>query len=292
MSAVLPPGQLVVGMQLPVQSQSTIYAEAWEASAGAEVRRVAQAADGAGFWYVAVCDHVAVPRPAGETMGTEWWDTVATLGWLAGITSRVRLVSHITVLAYRHPLVTAKAWSTLDVVSDGRAVMGVGTGHVAGELALLGVDFARRGALLDEAIDAVRACFAEEYPSFAGQEWRFADAGQRPRPVQPGGPAIWVGGSSPPARRRAAERGDGWLPQGPVTAEDVAGIRAHRRACRGDDRIDLGALAGRVYVGNPTWDVGPAPCALWPAREAGPRAGQVRRPRRRPGAGPAPVAVV
>jgi len=193
-SAVLPPGQLVVGMQLPVQSQSTIYAEAWEASAGAaEVRRVAQAADGAGFWYVAVCDHVAVPRPAGETMGTEWWDTVATLGWLAGITSRVRLVSHITVLAYRHPLVTAKAWSTLDVVSDGRAVMGVGTGHVAGELALLGVDFARRGALLDEAIDAVRACFAEEYPSFAGQEWRFADAGQRPRPVQPGGPSIWVG---------------------------------------------------------------------------------------------------
>lgn len=122
---------------------------------------------------------------------------------------------------------------------------------------MLGVDFSRRGALLDEAIDAVRACFAEEYPSFAGAEWRFADAGQRPRPVQPGGPPIWVGGSSKRALRRAAERGDGWLPQGPVTAETLSYISEHRRSHRGDEPIDLGALAGPVYVGDPSWDVGP-----------------------------------
>ncbi|MCB1262735.1 MAG: LLM class flavin-dependent oxidoreductase, partial [Acidimicrobiales bacterium] len=89
-------------------------------------------------FYVAVCDHVAIPRPLDETMGTEWWDTIATLGWLAGITEHVRLLSHVSVLPYRHPLITAKAFSTLDVLSGGRAVLGVGAGHVEAEFALLG----------------------------------------------------------------------------------------------------------------------------------------------------------
>ncbi len=261
MAAVLPPGRLVYGMQLPIQSQSTVYAEPWEATAGpAELAAVARAADAAGFWYLAVCDHMAVPRPLDDTMGTAWWDTVATLGWLAGITTSVRLLSHVAVLAYRHPLQTAKAWSTLDAVSGGRAVLGVGTGHVEAEFELLGLEFARRGALLDEAIDAVRAAFTDEFATVNGPTWSFEGFGQRPRPVQPGGPPVWVGGSSRPALRRAAERGDGWLPQGPVTAEDVAFLRDHRRATTGESPFDIGALAGPVYVGDPGWDVGPCLC--------------------------------
>lgn len=263
MAAVLPEGQLVYGMQLPVQSQSTIYAEPWEAEAGAtELAAVARAADEAGFWYLAVCDHVAVPRSLAPTMGTAWWDTVATLGWLAGITWRVRLLSHVAVLANRHPLATAKAWSTLDAISGGRAVLGVGAGHVEAELELLGADYSRRGARLDEAIDAVRAAFAEEFPTVDGPTWAFEGFGQRPRPVQPGGPPIWVGGSSKPALRRAAERGDGWLPQGPITPETVAFLRDHRAATGGDERFDIGALVGAVHVGEPTWDVGP--CLVGP----------------------------
>ncbi len=258
MAAVLPPGRLVYGMQLPVQSQSTRYAEPWEAQAGAaEVAAVARAADAAGFWYLAVCDHVAVPRPMAEAMGTTWWDTVATLGWLAGITTQTRLLSHVAVLAYRHPLQTAKAWATLDTVSGGRALLGVGAGHVEGEFDQLGLDFDRRGALLDEAIHAVRAAFADEYASVDGPTWSFRELGQRPRPARPGGPPIWVGGSSRPALRRAAERGDGWLPQGPVTAEDVAFLRRHRAATGGDAGFDIGALVGPVYVGEPSWDAGP-----------------------------------
>ena len=258
MAAVLPPGRLVVGMQLPVQSQSTIYVEPWEASAtSADLARVAQAADRSGFWYVAVCDHVAIPRDRAEAMGTEWWDTVATLGWLAGITRRVRLLSHITVPAYRHPLLVAKAWSTLDVVSDGRMILGVGAGHVEQEFAAMGIDFGRRGALLDESIDALRACFTDEFPSVDGDTWSFRDLGARPRPAQAGGPPIWVGGSSGPARRRAAVRGDGWLPQGPTTPELIAELRRDRAAAGGDERFDIGALAGALYVGRPTWDVGP-----------------------------------
>ncbi|HAM01778.1 MAG TPA: LLM class F420-dependent oxidoreductase, partial [Acidimicrobiaceae bacterium] len=99
-----------------------------------------------------VCDHTAIPRRLADAMSTTWYDTVATLGWLAGITSRVRLLSHVYVAALRHPLRAAKEFATLDALSGGRLIVGVGTGHVTEEFALAGVDFARRGALLDEAI--------------------------------------------------------------------------------------------------------------------------------------------
>ncbi len=164
----IPPDTLVYGMQLPIQSQSTIYAEPWEASAGAaELAAVARAADRNGFWYLAVCDHVAIPRPLDEKMDTSWYDTIATLGWLAGITEHVRLMSHVYVLPYRHPLMTAKAFLTLDELSAGRALLGVGAGHVQAEFELLGVDFEHRGSALDDAIDVVRAAFADEYPDIS-----------------------------------------------------------------------------------------------------------------------------
>jgi probable F420-dependent oxidoreductase len=245
------------GMQLPIQSQSTIFVQSWEPAAGAkELVQVAQACEAAGFDYVAVCDHVAIPADRAEAMSTTWWDTIATLSYLAAVTERVRLLSHVYVLPYRHPLAAAKAWATLDQLSGGRAVLGVGTGHVEGEFDALGVPFSERGRLLDEAIDAVRAALADEFASHDGPTWRFEDVGQRPRPVQPTIP-IWVGGSSKAAMRRAAERGDGWLPQGPPKEGMAAGIefvRAHRAATRGDDPIVLGALSGPLYIGEPSWD--------------------------------------
>ncbi|QXC63032.1 TIGR03619 family F420-dependent LLM class oxidoreductase [Aquihabitans sp. G128] len=244
-------------MQLPIQSQSSIYREPWEAHAGApELAAVARAADAAGFFYVAVCDHVAIPADKAEAMGTEWWDTVATLGWLAGITEQVHLLSHVYVPAYRHPLQVAKAFATLDVVSGGRVILGVGAGHVEGEFEVLGVPFAERGKLLDESIDALRAAFAEDWPTLPGPRWPAADLGQHPRPIQEDGPPIWVGGSSPAAIRRAAQRGDGWLPQGPVTPEIVAKIHELREAAGRHDPFDLGALIGATYVGEADWDLG------------------------------------
>ncbi|MEO6628206.1 MAG: TIGR03619 family F420-dependent LLM class oxidoreductase [Aquihabitans sp.] len=257
MGSILPDGQLVVGMQLPIQSQSTIYVEPWETHAGAaELATIARAADDAGFFYVAVCDHVAIPADKAPAMGTEWWDTVATLGWLAGITTKIRLLSHVYVPAYRHPLQVAKAFATLDVVSGGRIVMGVGAGHVEAEFEMLGLSFVDRGRLLNESIDALRAAFAEDWATLPGPHWVAADMGQRPRPVQEDGPPIWIGGSSPAALRRAAQRGDGWLPQGPVTAEIVAQLFELRHAAGRHDRFDIGALMGSVYVGEPEWDLG------------------------------------
>jgi probable F420-dependent oxidoreductase len=231
------------GLQLPIQSQSTIYVQPWERGAGpAELVQVAQACEAADFDYVAVCDHVAIPAAQAEAMSTEWWDTIATLSYLAAVTERIRLLSHVYVLPYRHPRQATKSWATLDRLSGGRAILGVGAGHSEGEFETLGVSFAERGRLLDQCIDAVRSALAED-----------GELAQRPQPVQHPLP-IWVGGSSPAAMRRAGQRGDGWLPQGPPEGGMEAGIatvQEHRAAAgRSDEPFTIGALSGPLNLAS------------------------------------------
>lgn len=258
---IVPQGRLVYGMQLPIQAQSTVFAADWERSAGpAELVRIAQACDRNRFFYVAVCDHVCVPRERAGAMGTTWYDTVATLGYLAAATQHVRLMSHVFILPYRHPLLSAKAFATLDALSGGRVILGVGAGHLEGEFATLGVDFKRRGKLMDEAIDLVKKAFLDEYPSHDGPTWPVHEVGQAPRPAQRPRPPIWVGGSTPAALKRAGERGDGWLPQGTPRADlpaAIATIKDHRRkALGGDAPIEIGTMSEWLYVGTPAFDVG------------------------------------
>ncbi|MGW6535044.1 TIGR03619 family F420-dependent LLM class oxidoreductase [Streptomyces sp. NPDC055051] len=251
---------VVYGMQLPVQSQSVIYAEPWEATAGpADLLAVARAADAHGFDYVACCDHVAIPRRLATGMSTVWYDPVATLSFLAAATERVRLLSHVAVVGLRHPLVTAKAYATVDHLSGGRLVLGVGAGHVQEEFEAVGADFAGRGGVLDETIDALRAALGpEEYPEHLGERFAFKDLGQRPRPTQERVP-LWVGGSSPAAVRRAALRGDGWLPQGDpreVLARRIERIGRLREEAGLAEPFVCGAIAEPLYVGTPGWEVG------------------------------------
>ncbi|MCX4762931.1 LLM class F420-dependent oxidoreductase [Streptomyces sp. NBC_01275] len=251
---------LAYGIQLPVQSQSTLYAESWEAAAGPEeLVELARAADRAGFAYVAVCDHVAIPRRLADAMSTVWYDPVATLGYLAGVTERVRLLSHVAVVGLRHPLITAKQYATLDHLSGGRLILGVGAGHVREEFEALGADFERRGAVLDECVDALRAALGpEEFPEHHGKFHDFEGLGQRPRPAQPLVP-LWVGGSSPAAVRRAALKGDGWLPQGDPRDRlpaQIARITRLRAEAGLDGPFVVGAITEPLYVGRPAWDVG------------------------------------
>jgi len=254
---IVPPGTLAYGLQLPVVAQSTIFAQPWEASAGREeLLRVAQTCDRAGFFYVAVCDHVCVPRAQASAMSTIWYDPVATLGFLAAATRRVRLLSYVWIAAYRHPLQTAKAFLTLDALSGGRVILGVGAGHLQGEFETLGIDFRRRGRLLDEAIDVIVKAFLDEFPEHDGPTWRVRDMGVRPRPEQRPRPPVWVGGSTRGALRRAAERGDGWLPQG-VPPMGLAEAIAHIRRIRGDEPIEIGANSPWLYVGTPHFELGP-----------------------------------
>ncbi|MEU6552888.1 LLM class F420-dependent oxidoreductase [Streptomyces sp. NPDC046915] len=255
-----PERRLAYGIQLPVQSQSTLYAEAWEASAApADLVEIARAADRAGFAYIACCDHVAIPRRLAPAMSTVWYDPVATLAHLAAVTERVRLLSHVAVVALRHPLVTAKQYATLDHLGGGRLILGVGAGHVREEFEALGVDFERRGPLLDESIDALRAALGpEEYPEHHGKEYDFEGLGQRPRPAQPRVP-LWVGGSSPAAVRRAALKGDGWLPQGDPRDRlpaQIARIKDLRSRAGIEAPLTVGAITEPLYVGRPGWDTG------------------------------------
>ncbi|EPH44037.1 LLM class F420-dependent oxidoreductase [Streptomyces aurantiacus] len=260
MADVFAPGRLAYGMQLPVQSQSALFAEPWEAGAGpADLAEIARTADRAGFAYLASCDHVAIPRRLADAMGTTWYDPVATLSYLAGVTERVRLMSHVAIVGLRHPLLSAKQYATLDHLSGGRLILGVGAGHVAEEFEALGADFARRGPVLDETVDALRAALGpEEFPEHRGELFAFEGLGQRPRPAQRRVP-IWVGGSSPAAVRRAAVRGDGWLPQGDPRdrlPEQIAKLKRLRADAGVEAPIVVGAITEPLYVGEPTWPVG------------------------------------
>ncbi|WP_079161847.1 LLM class F420-dependent oxidoreductase [Streptomyces fodineus] len=251
---------MAYGIQLPVQAQSALFAEGWEAAAGpGDLVALARAVDRAGFGYLAACDHVAIPRRLAPAMSTVWYDPVATLAHLSAVTERVRLLSHVAVVGLRHPLSTAKQYATLDHLSGGRLILGVGAGHVREEFEALGADFERRGAVLDETIDALRAALGpEEFPEHHGKLYDFGGLGQRPRPAQRDVP-LWVGGSSPAAVRRAALKGDGWLPQGDPRERlpaQIARLRRLREEAGIEGPFTVGAIAEPLYVGRAGWDVG------------------------------------
>lgn len=245
------PGRRLVGMQLPIQAQSTMFASPWEASAGPEeLARIARTCDRAGFDYVGACDHVAIPRDAADTMSTFWMDPIATLSWVAAHTEQVGLLTHVYVLPLRHSLVAAKQFATLDHLSGGRAIAGIGAGHVRAEFDALDIEFDQRGHLLDDGLDALTRALEHEY---------VGDLGSAPRPVQQPRPPIWIAGSSAPALRRAATFGDGWLPQGPATAGQVDEL--HRRLeanGRSPGAFVVGHIPRPVHVGEPSWEPGRA----------------------------------
>ena len=249
--SVVPDGALVYGIQLPVQALSLMTSLPWEREGAGpdELLAAARAADESGFFYVAVCDHIAIPREKAETMSTTWYHPVATLAWLAGQTRSVRLMTNVFVPAYRHPLETAKAFGTLDALSGGRVILGVGAGHVEGEFDVLGIPFTERGPRTDAAIDGIVEAWLSEF---------VGDVGLAPRPVQRPRPPIWVGGSSKPALRRVAARGDGWIPQGTpkkLMPSSIAYLRDQAAELRPGATFDIGVITEMIHVGDADWDL-------------------------------------
>jgi len=201
------------GTSLPGVQQIPARAQAWErAIGGAQVLEAARAAERAGFDWVSCSDHVAVPVSRAAAMGATWFDAGSTLAFVAGATTRIRLLSHVLVLPYRHPLVVAKQYGTLDHLSGGRVILGVGSGHLKPEFAVLGADFDRRGTVSDEYLAAIAAAWTEEVARFEGETLAFRDVIVAPRVAQRPRPPIWVGGNSRAALRRAARLADGWVP--------------------------------------------------------------------------------
>lgn len=193
--------------------------------------RVARAAEEAGFDSVWTGEHVVLPHPQAPPSpvpaATPFLDPAVALAFLAAHTERLRLATGIVILPQRNPVVLAKEMASVDVVSGGRLVFGVGVGYLKREFDAIGADFAARAARMEEYLDAILALWTQQSPRFAGETIRFADIDAQPRPVQRPHPPIVIGATTPPAWRRAARRADGWygFAMDPdATARQLAGL--------------------------------------------------------------------
>jgi probable F420-dependent oxidoreductase len=157
-----------------------------------------------------VTDHPAPDAAWLHAHGHDALDPFTALGFVAASSSRLRLHTNILVMAYRNPFLTAKAAATLQTLSGGRLILGVGAGYQKGEFEALGVDFHQRGKLFDEALEVIRMAWAGGPVVFAGTT--FNAAGNEPRPTPDPAPPIWIGGGSDKAIERAARFSDGWSP--------------------------------------------------------------------------------
>jgi len=203
-----------IGLATPVVTAVPGHAAEWEVTATVEeLAAVAAAADALGFAYLTCSEHVAVPLADGETRGDVYWDPLATLGFLAARTTRIRLATSVVVLGYHHPLAIAKRYGTLDRLSGGRLTLGVGVGSLAAEFELLGASFADRGERADDALRALRGSMSTPEPAHDGTYFSYSGMSLRPFAVQHHVP-IWVGGRTKRSLRRALELGDGWIPFG------------------------------------------------------------------------------
>jgi probable F420-dependent oxidoreductase len=192
-----------------------------------EMTRLAVEGEAIGFDYLTVTDHVVLPdtKVPGypysedgafyEEAPLERHEQLMGMAWIAAKTSRIRLVAAVLVVPHRPAVLAAKMLATLDVLSGGRLVVGVGAGWLKSEFdAVVTTPFPDRGKVTDEYIDAFRVLWTEAKPKFAGKFVKFDGIVLEPKPVQRPHPPIWVGGEGGPALRRAARVGDAWYPIG------------------------------------------------------------------------------
>ncbi len=204
---------------------------AW--ASGQAAARVAQAADSAGFESAWTGEHVVLPdpqvAPSPLPLQAPILDPAVALTAVAMATTRLRLGTGIIILPQRNPVMLAKELASLDVVSDGRLIVGVGVGYLQPEFDAIGVPFTDKGARTSEYLEAMRALWTMPHPAYEGRFVRFGGVDAYPRPVQRPHPPIVIGGRTPQAFRRAVTHGNGWYGFAldvDDTAACVAGLRA------------------------------------------------------------------
>ena len=199
----------------------------------------AREAERRGIASLWVSDHVVIPRTTtGYGRGGSfphppdrpYLEPLAVLAAVAVVTSRPRLDSSVFILGHRHPVVMAKMLTTVDALSSGRLICGVGVGWWKEELEILGTPFSTRGRQADEALRVFKALWTADRPSFEGEFFRFRDVGFAPKPVQKPHPPLWVGGNSPGAFRRVVTLGDGWHASPRTVADFRDGLAQLRTA--------------------------------------------------------------
>jgi len=229
--------------------------------------RFAQRAEELGFYCLTVADHVIVPKNIsipypytvdGKYPGTGYHlETLTTMSFLAGATQRIRFATSVMIAPYRNPIITAKMLASLDVLSNGRVIVGLGVGWMKEEFDNLGTPaFAERGRVTDEYIRAFRELWTSDNPTFNGKFCNFSNIVFSPKPVQKPTIPIWIGGHSKQAIRRAARLGDGWHPIGGVPTiplepedvrKDIATLTEFARAAGRDPKQIRVALKGSLF---------------------------------------------
>lgn len=185
----------------------------WEyALTGDDIGHALQVADDLGFNKCMLGEHFIIPQEHIALSGDHYVHGTVALAFLAGRTKRMRVSSSVSILPLQSPIVQAKAWSTLDWLSGGRATALFGVGWLKDEFDMLGVDFHQRGRIADEYVAAIIELWTSDNPEFDGEFVKFKNVGFAPKPVQQPRLPIWFGGDAEPVLKRVAKFGDGWSP--------------------------------------------------------------------------------
>ena len=203
-----------LGIATPVVTNVAGADLTWEKDATIEdIGRVAETADRLGYHHLTCSEHIGIPSSEAGRRGSRYWDPLATLGYISARTSQIRLATMTLVLGYHHPLEIVKRYGTLDHVSGGRVILGLGVGSLKEEFDLLGAPFDDRGPRADDALRALRAALITNEPSYDGEYYSFGGLTVDPCALQPHMP-FWIGGRTKRSLRRALTLAEGWSPFG------------------------------------------------------------------------------
>jgi probable F420-dependent oxidoreductase len=210
----------------PVVTMNPAAHAPWEEDGSIEdLARIAEAGDRLGYHHLTCSEHVGLPAAELDRRGARYWDPLATFGYFAAVTHQIRFATNVLVLAYHHPLEIAKRYGTLDQVSKGRLILGVGVGTLKEEFDLLGAPYDQRGPRGDDAMRALRAALSRPEPEYHGEFYDFDGFVIDPCALQERVP-LWVGGRTLRSLRRAAALGDGWCPFAVTHAQAADWLRA------------------------------------------------------------------
>jgi probable F420-dependent oxidoreductase len=205
------------------------------------IRSVATQAEAAGFSAIALSEHPAPSAKWRHNGGHNTLDPISALSFMAAATTHIRLMTNLYVLPFRNPYLSAKALGSLDLVSGGRLIAGVGAGYLRSEFAAVGVDIDRRAELLDEALAALRSIWADPERPVVGMDFGAIGELWLQRPAQQPHPPIWIGGNGAAAIRRVVEHGNGWMP---IIA--AVGMASTMRTAAIEDADQFGAAVQRL----------------------------------------------
>lgn len=217
-----------LGLTTPALTMLPDNHAGWEREVRIEdIAAIARTADRLGYSHLSCSEHVIIPTDVAAVRGSRYWDPLAIFGYLAAVTTRIRFATNVLVLGYHHPLEIAKRYGTLDQVTGGRVILGLGVGSLREEFELLQVPFDDRGDRADDALRALRVSLSTNQPSYHGTYYSYDDVILDPCARQDRVP-LWIGGRTARSLRRAVELGDGWVPFG-LGTDDMARLIARAR---------------------------------------------------------------